>query len=273
MSLEFSKKLIELKKTLDPNVDIVTMKYILGRDANGIPNMTSTRERLMKRSKNYAWTDPIHECIPLIGNIHYSDIEIWHLPEPDEKISTRNLDIYENLNKSGKQLSPRQLYYYARELKDHGKWSKAAIFFEKFLATGKGWVEDNVAACLALATCYKLSEEHDLVLPSLIRAFNYDSPRAEVCSEIGYYYKNLGDYGLAFKWFETAANLNMEAPIGIISNDYYGYIPNIEACVCLSYLGDQERANIFNEKAAKFKPNDASVLQNREFFKTVLEKK
>ena len=40
------------------------------------------------------------------------------------------------------------MYYYANECKDHGLYEKAIQGYTKFLDEGKGWVEDNIQACL-----------------------------------------------------------------------------------------------------------------------------
>ena len=267
---ESAKKLLELKQTLDLNTDIVTMKYITHFDKDGNPVLISTRERLLKRDKGYVWIDPVHECIPLIGNIFYSDIEIHHKKpkKQEEGISFRNLNIYNALEKSGAKFTPRQQYYYARELKDHGQWKKSAKYFKKFLDSGKGWIEDNIATCYNLSICYNQLGETQKILPILLKSFEYEAPRAEICSEIGYYYKRAENYGMALKWFELATNLGKANSIGFILWDYWGYIPNIESCVCCCYLGDFERAKEFNERAAIYKPDSVAVGINRNYLAT-----
>jgi len=257
-------QLIELKNTLEPSIDIVTMKYIAHFDAQDNPILISTRERLTKRSKNYIWLDPVHECIPLIGNVFYTDIEVHHRKENQEGVSYRNIKIYEALEKSNAHFTPRQQYYFARELKDHGEWEKSITYFEIFLNSGKGWMEDNIASCYNLSICYRMLKQEEKILPILIKSFNYDTPRAEICSELGYYYKRAEQYKPALKWFQIAANLGAPESTGFILRDYWGYIPNIESCVCCCHLGDYKRANEFNEAAAFYK-NTEAVGINRKF--------
>ncbi|MDR1410272.1 MAG: glycosyltransferase family 2 protein, partial [Oscillospiraceae bacterium] len=140
---ESLEQLKRLKTALDPEIEIVTMKYITHFDDKDNPILTSVRERLTKMSKNYQWIDPVHECIPLIGKQLISDITIHHRKIHKDKTADRNLHIYQALEKSGEPLSPRQQYYFARELKDHGELQKAIYYFEKFLDSKQGWVEDN----------------------------------------------------------------------------------------------------------------------------------
>jgi glycosyltransferase involved in cell wall biosynthesis len=270
---ESLEKLIELKKTLDPIFDIVTMKYITHFDQFGNPILKFARERMTKREKGYLWQDPIHECIPLIGNIFNSDIEIYHKKIGANSNPTRNIDIYNKLEASGKPLNPRQMYYYARELKDHGLWVKSIYYFEKFLDTGEGWVEDNIASCFNLSMCYNAMGDEKKILPILTKSFMYDAPRAEICSEIGYYYKRMRNFRTALKWFDFAANLGAPVTSGFILLDYWGYIPNIECCVCSCELGDFEKATEYNEKAAVYKPQSEAIKINRQYLSSLKIKK
>jgi len=259
------EKLLRLKETLDPGYDIVTMKYVTHFDMLGNPILVSTRERLTRRDKGYLWIDPVHECIPLTGNVLNSDIEIHHKKIKSEGQSDRNLNIYKNLEKHGKPLTPRQQYYFARELKDYGLWGDAAFYFEKFLQSGLGWFEDNIASCFNLSICYNAMGENQKILPILIKSFSYDAPRAEICTEIGYHYKRANQYRAALKWFHLAANLGEPDSMGFILRDYWGYIPNIECCVCCCELGDYVSARQYNEKAAAFKPHTLAVEINRKY--------
>jgi len=127
-SKENKEKILKLKENLNPNIDIVTFKYNTHFDKDNNPILTSTRGRLFKREKNYLWNDPIHEYIELRGNIYYAnDIFISHKKEAT--YTDRNLKIYQNQIKNGKKLSPRSLYYFARELKDHERYEEAIYYF------------------------------------------------------------------------------------------------------------------------------------------------
>ncbi|MDR1669109.1 MAG: glycosyltransferase [Oscillospiraceae bacterium] len=263
-----AQKLAELKKHLDPTVDIVTMRYITHFDENGNPVHYSTRERLIRREKGYVWLGPVHECIPLIGKVIHCDVELHHKKiEVHQDQQGRNLRIYEALEKSGKPFDPRSLYYYARELRDHGMWIKAAYYFEKFLDGNQGWAEDNIAACFSLAGLYKALGDYKKIVPILLRSFEYAPPRAEICCEIGYYYKNAKDFAAALDWFKIAASLEQPKTNGFVLVDYYGYIPNIEGCVCSFELGDYHQSYRLNEAAARYKPDSPAIELNRSVLK------
>ena len=266
-------KILELKNTLSLDVDMVTMKYITAFDKNDKPLFSSTRERLLKRENDFKWQDPVHECIPLQGNIFKSDIYISHRKEgAKEGQSHRNLNIYKALeDKVGAEgMTPRQQYYFARELKDHGQWAKATLYFEMFLDGGRGWVEDNIAACYALSICYQKLKDEAKVLPILIKSFTFAPPRADICSHIGYFYKRLRDFEKAFRWFKIAADTGCQSSLGFVAEGYCGFIPCIECCVCLCHMGDFEKAKEYNERAADFKPTSEAVMINREYLKSLL---
>ncbi len=268
---EEKEALLKLKQTLDPAYDMVTMKYHASLDQDGQPLLTSTRERLTKREKNYRWQDPVHECIPLQGNIYHSDITIWHHKPFSTAVSTRNLDIYEAIELSGRQFTPRQVYYFARELKDHGKYAKAAYYFQRFLDSKAGWGEDNIATCYNLAICYQALGDNEKIVPILLRSFEFAAPRAEICCELGYYYMRREIYTTALDWFNLAANLPKPDSLGFILADYWGYIPYIESCVCYCRLQRYDEAEKYNNLAAKIKPEATAVLQNRQYLQEIQE--
>lgn len=259
----------QLLATLDPRIDAVMMKYNIAFDEQGNVTFSYLRERLVKRACNFKWREPVHEYLEIDGQIFITDIGITHLknrsPAPG-----RNLAIYEKLLAQGKQLSPRGLYYYARELKDNERYDKAIDYFQQFLDSGQGWYEDCINACLELARCYADKKEYRKSLEALFKSFTYDLPRAEACCELGYHYKNLGDLVKAIFWFELATQLTKpENSWGFIQEDYWGIIPCLELCCCYYQLGNLEKAIEYNEKAEKIKPNDPSVLYNKEFFASI----
>ncbi|MCL1990702.1 MAG: glycosyltransferase [Defluviitaleaceae bacterium] len=261
---EECEKILALKKTLDPNTDVVSFKYHTHFDAAGNPTLTATRERLFKRAKNFKWNDAIHEYILMSGQIVHSDIAISH-----KKIGSsgdRNLKIYTSMVESGKAFSPRETYYYARELMDHGQSEAAIQQFTTFLEGGLGWFEDNIATCFNLCRCHKQLGQRDQILPILFKSFEYDTPRAEICCEIGYYYKELKDYHKAIFWFELALKLVKNSK-GFILNDYWDYIPAIELCACYAQVGDFQKSFHYHQLSARYKPSSSAVAYNAAYFK------
>jgi tetratricopeptide (TPR) repeat protein len=104
-------------------------------------------------------------------------------------------------------------------------------------------------------------------LTPLLESFRYDTPRAELCCQIGYYHKGQSDFRQAAFWFELAASLKKPDPVrGFFQPDCWGYIPSLECAVCYDKLGDYEKAARFNEAAALHKPDSKAVDYNRKYF-------
>lgn len=266
---EDQDKLKELKEDLDPNVDAVMMRYHTAFDANGEVTFSYYRERMVKRARQFRWKEPVHEYIEIGGNILHSDIAVTHQKMKDSS-SYRNLAIYKRILDSGEALSPRGLYYYARELKDHAQFREAIRFFNLFLDGDKGWVEDNITACAELAVCYQHENLRQEQLRALARSFIYDTPRAEVCCALGYAWKAVGDFKRAAFWFRLATTLEKpENSWGFVQEECWGYVPYIELAVCYDKLGSPQIAEQFNEMAGKFKPGDRSVQYNRDYFQSL----
>lgn len=258
-------KFKQLKQNLDNNVDVVMMKYNVGFDENGNITLSYFRERLSKRIKDYKWREPVHEYLEIGGYIINSDICITHKKE-HPAVQGRNLLIYKNNISKGIELSPRGLFYYARELYHNEKYDEAIEYFSKFLDSEKGWVEDNISACFDLSICYNIKNDKKSMLKTLLRSFEYDNPRAEICCQLGNYYFERSDYVRAIFWYKIASELKEPTESwGFISHDYWGYIPCIQLCVCYDRLGNREEAIKYNNKAAEYKPNAPAVAYNRSY--------
>lgn len=256
----------QLKDELDPETDMVMMKYDVAFDSEGNTTLSYYRERLFKTARCYRWIGAIHEVIPQSGLVIYRDIRIRHEKlHPTE--AGRNLRIFENMIANKENLDPRQRYYYGRELMYNEHIPKAIQVFEAFLQEGEGWLENNINACKDLARCYELSGEPEMALKSLFLSFLYDSPRAELCCDIGRILMKRFQYQSAVYWYETAASREMNSENGAFClSDCYGYIPYIQLCVCYDRLGQREKAIEYNEKAGSLKPTDISYLYNKAYF-------
>lgn len=269
---EDQKKIKELKKSLNENIDVVMMKYNVAFDEMGKANFSFYRERLSKRNRGFLWKEPIHEYLVVGGQIINVDIAITHkkLRVSDPK---RNVKIYDKMIKENKKLSPRGLYYYARELKDNGRTEESIEYYENFLDSNKGWSEDNISACYDLSQCYKKIGKDEKILSPLLNSFKYDLPRAHICCSIGSYYKEKKDYKRAIFWYEIVTHLEKpQSSWGFIMSDYWDFIPNIELCLCYYHIGDIEKSFLYHKKSSAIKPHASQVLYNENFFRKISDK-
>ncbi|WP_243140278.1 glycosyltransferase [Candidatus Syntrophocurvum alkaliphilum] len=259
-------KLLSLKENLDPVYDSVTMNYNLSFDENGNVTSSLRRNRLVKRSKGFKWIGAVHEYLAVHGKVLDSDIAITHKRESHD--SKRNIRIYEKRLVNGEDFSPRDQYYYANELMDHQMYEKAIEWYQKFLETEQGWVEDNISACRKLVDCFIKLGDHEKAKYYIFKSFLYDTPRAELCCRLGNLFSLKENYKQAIFWYKLATQLEKPEQVrGYIDHASWTWVPHIQLCVCYDRLGQYELAYKHNELAAQYVPNNKNVLQNREYLK------
>jgi len=255
-----------LKKSLDESTDIVMMPYHTAFDEQGNPVFSYYRERIVRKSLPHKWQGRVHETISCSGNRLFSAVPIAH-KSVKTSYSKRNLNIYEKQKEEGEAFSPRDKFYYGRELYYHKYYDKANSVLNAFLESEAGWVEDNIEACKILAYSYFEKGDIKSAMHSLFKSFAFDSPRAEICCELGRIFITLQNYKTAAFWYELALNLpERDSQNGFVSKDCSGYIPAIQLCVCFDKLGDYIKAEKYNTLAGKFRPLSPAYLHNKEYF-------
>lgn len=262
------KKLKELKKELDKDkTDAVMMRYNTAFDEEDNPVFYFYRERLIKRTISFEWKGRVHEVISYYARTQYSDIAVTHRSVKKE-YSDRNLRIYEKQESENSVMTPRDKFYFARELYYHKYYDRAIEKLNSYLDEGHGWIENNIEACKILSYCYKCINQNEKAVEALFRSFLYDIPRADICCEIGNHFIQLQQYERAAFWFEQVFRLPSKEEISgaFINKDCYGYIPCIQLCVCYDRLGNRELAQKYNLRAGEYRPLSSAYLQNLKYF-------
>jgi glycosyltransferase involved in cell wall biosynthesis len=106
-------KFKELKESLDPSVDSVSMYYDAGTDEFGNVTLRYRRNRLVKREKNFRWYGDCHNYIEVSGKTINSVIAITH-----KKIHHsvgRTVSIFETKKQRVDAFSARDYFYYGNE--------------------------------------------------------------------------------------------------------------------------------------------------------------
>lgn len=257
--------LFELKRTIEPSVEIVTMHYQLVFDEKGNPTYSMRRNRLVRRECGFKWIGSVHEYLAVSGKVIHSEIAVKHKKE--KTYTDRNLQIYRRRMEAGEDFNARDLYYFANELRDNAYFEEAALYYEKFLNGKMGWLEDNISACLKLANCHDRMSEHEKQLHALLRTLEYDKPRAEACCRLGFLFLNENQLDKAIFWFDLATTLKKSNEvIGMVEVEAWTWLPHLQLCVCYDRLGDLEKARHHNDIALSFNPTHPSMLYNKRYF-------
>ncbi|MDR0532148.1 MAG: glycosyltransferase [Oscillospiraceae bacterium] len=261
-----AKAFLELKESLAQDVDTVMLKYNIAFDEQGKPTFSYYRERILRRCPRAHWEGAVHEVITPFGKILHSPVGITHkrkaVTDPQ-----RNLRLFERLVERGETLGPREQFYYARELFYNARYQDAVDLFEKFLSEGRGWVENNIEACRVLGQCLNALGRQGEALQALLRSFQYDSPRAELCCEIGAHYFTAQQYEQAIHWYQSALQCpRKDTGGGFTLEDCHGYLPHLQLCVCYDRLGQRSQAIAHNEEAGKLRPQSPAYLHNVKYF-------
>lgn len=257
---------LTLKDSLEPDVDVVMMPYHSGLDGEGRPTYTCFRERVVRNLGRDLWEGAVHEAISPFGRVIWSQAAVTHRKEgpgdPD-----RNLRIYESKLARGEAFSPRERFYYARELMDHRRYADGARELEGFLARGGGWVEDEIEACRLLSQCRQSLGDSSGALQALLDSFRYDDPRAEICCALGAWFQGREVWRRAIFWYELALGLPRDDRRGgFVQPDCYGFLPCIQLCVCWDRLGRRAEAEAWNRRAGGYKPDDPCYQWNAAYF-------
>lgn len=257
------QKILKLKNSEINDVDVYMCKYSIGFDNQNHPSLVYDRERIVKRSQNFLWQGFVHEVIVPSGKIEFTDIQIQH-----RKIHAgnpkRNLNLYNEAIKKGIALSPREQYYYSRELFYNCQFKKATKIFKKFLKTSNPFPPDFLGAHLMLSDCFKNLQQTDKAVQVLLSYIQNNTPTAEICCKLGYLFEQLQLPENAIFWFQSALSCPKQT-FGFVNEDYDALIPSLELSRLL-FSSDFSTAKIFHEKAKTIRPTHPSVVFNEQFF-------
>lgn len=193
-----------LKECLDPQVELVQMKYITESNDDAVMNVKKEyRPKLFKRLRTFTWIDPIHETVRLNPVVFNSDIEIIHRPQSSH--AKRDFSIFvQEIERAG-MLSDKLRTMYARELLKAGDLKDFDEAIRYFYGL---WLDNPVddagkeAACV-LAKYARLNGKASELMKFSLRDM-LDKPCSEICLELGKHYLEENDFEEAIVWFVNA---------------------------------------------------------------------
>ena len=243
-------RFLKLKETLAPDVDVVQMKYANQLRYNTTYNFdTEYRPKLFRRLRPFRWTGPVHETVELAAKVWNSDITVLHMPTGPH--AGRDLALLLAASKSG-PLDSRLHRMYAKELFIGGTgedFSAAFPYFESVLHDGARSVGDvRAAECVVVREARRRGNER-LMMKTALKNVIAD-PCAEVCCELGHFFRGAGDWEEAATWYCTAA-FGAHSELDIRSS---GKIPLLCLARCYDELGCRGEAEKYRSQAAAWAP-------------------
>lgn len=250
--------------------DMVYMEYCVGFDEAGRVTLAYDRERIIRLDCGARFQGAIHEAIPPVGTAARSDAKVYHMGKQNRD-KNRNIEIFERLLKSKKAFSPRERYYYARELSLHGRTLEAVGCYDQCIRDRDCWVENKISACCEAAQLWLDAKDRAAAKKYLVKSFEFAPPRADACCMMGYIFLEEGSLDAAKFWYELAPSRFGKGG-GFVPVDCGGYLPYIQLAVVCDRLGDTALANRYNELAGSIKPDSRPYLHNKAYFESKLKK-
>lgn len=199
------KKLLTLKSVLDPQIEIVQMKYITTSQFNTVMNNSiEDRPKLYKRLREFTWIDPIHETVRTLPVVFDSDIEILHMPESLH--SKRDFSIFLKAYEKDGYLSDKLHSMYAKELYISGDDSDviaSTCFFDATLDNIDASLEHIQEALCIMAKASRIKGD-SIPFTKYANRCMYHFPCSEIFFELGKYYYDIGDFVEAAHWYIEA---------------------------------------------------------------------
>lgn len=264
------QKLLDLKPKLNES-PIWLCKYEYAHDEFGNSICSFYRERIVQRSLNLQWQEPIHEYIPLAASYKKTDIEIHHYKIHNS--SERNIVLLEKIVEK-KPNEPRNVFYLGKEYFDCGKFDQAYETLSKFVEMPGAWSENKYSALIRMSTFQKNKKDFEKAIDHACDAIRADPLKAEVYCLLGNIYMDQRQMQKAIHWYTVATNMERsEESLDIVETKYHTWLPNLQLCLIYNDLGQVVKAAAYNEIALSYRPQDSRFLSNQRIFKNSLKDK
>lgn len=243
------RRLMDLKKVLLPEIEIVQMRYLNLMEQNTAYNSRyELRPKLFRRLRTFEWINPVHETIRLDPVVYDSDIEIRHLAEGSH--AKRDFATFQKALRKGMRLPKKLHSMYAKELFIAGEkedFEEAEEFFlESWQDEARTPDERREAGCV-LARNYRLSGNTPEFFRVILRELPYGYS-SELCTEIGEYFFLSGNFSEALCWY----NDGIYETEPIISVFVRGKGSLLRLAECMERTGDADGAERVRAEAEEW---------------------
>jgi len=250
------QKIISLKENDFFNCDMIMLKYAVS------PHFSYFRERIFRLDgKNY-FEGFVHEAMAIKGKVLRVDAQVAH--KKVKKSGKRNLELY--LCRDERDFSPRERYYFARELYYNGLYKQASSEFSKFLEVGSfrpNLIDASILKYKCEMMLNKGGEEW------LINSIKFGvTPQS--CYEIADHFFNKKKWDNAIFWYKSClSSPDLEGEGAFCDSRYKSLFPLLQLTVCYYNKGDIERAKAVAKRTHTLFPNDEKAIFNFNWSKSL----
>lgn len=236
-----------LKEALLPQVEIVQMKYANQLQYGTVYNFDEEyRPKLFRRLRTFTWMEPIHETINVTPVIYDSGIVITHMPETLH--ADRDFKAFRRMLERGVRLSKRLQNMYARELFINGEMKdflQAEECFEQSARDTERDAEEVKEACLVTAAAARRRGDEAKFFKYAMKVMA-DGGNAEICRELGDFYRKNQDYEEAAIWYYNACyEAEAELAVKVKGRETLERLAD-----CYDQMGLQTEAERYRKEAA-----------------------
>lgn len=250
----------------ETNVDQMADIYYLKYKYHANDKDPHIRTSFLKVSANLRWVDAIHEFIPLREglklNTEYFNNGSLLLHQRVHGHSTRNLDIFRNMELKREKFSGRNYYYYATELINNGFYECGKQIYLKCIYNTESFdPQDKINSCINLFNLQGGKENDWIDHANFILKQNVC--RGDLLYFIGQWYFLRKMYNVAYSYFLSALSypntINesfMLHQINVTVNPLLqlGYIEYIRGNINKTYE--------YNKKVLEYDPNNEIAKKN-----------
>ncbi|WP_170955263.1 tetratricopeptide repeat-containing glycosyltransferase family 2 protein [Bacillus cereus] len=261
------QKLVTLKQTLDPSVDMVSMVYHVFFDEYDNIATSTKRYRLLKRKHNFQWHGRVHEDIvrPENMNCYDADIAIVHKKIKSSIVSVkRNLSIFENILNEGRELTPNEMLNFAKDLHSINQYEKAIVWYEKYLSYQNIPRSHQIFAYQGLAHCYDLIGNAERAIELILQTLQYSLPQPFSCCRLGEYFFIKKQFRYAIFWYESATKFTDVHSFLLDQSAYRTWIPHQQLGICYYELKDYDKAIKHFQHVLEYKSNHPEIIDSIE---------
>lgn len=235
---ENRNKFLLLKEYMDPQVEIVQMRYVNQLENGTVYNFDSEyRAKLYKRLRNWTFIEPVHEIVRTDPVVFDSDIDIIH--KPSGMHADRDIRIFEKEIERAGDLSDRLVSMYVRELLKADSTEHFCASRNYFIKKSEESEDIEVLRLCVVILCKIAFLEDDATLFS---KYSLKGELLGVCSEMctifGDWFAKKNELREASYWYEAAYNdTSAETDLR-----YKTVLPLTALSRIYKVLGDSERA-------------------------------